>query len=124
MQLKQATRQTLLCLLAVTALISTTAQADRIIKIVEESYELAIDGFSLPGNGFGPVFINHCEDCEPVTVSSTTRYFFRDRLISLNEFQSQLAAALQAPDMADRAMVNLRYSPETRVATRVEIDIF
>lgn len=106
-------------LLAITLIgvLFTTANAD--FRTVNRAYEAQLSGITLPVTENGSIGFRKCAECEPVTLSVTTRttYHVNGENVSLQEFRR---AVLQVRDRRGRVAI-VKHDIESDVVTAVSI---
>jgi hypothetical protein len=109
---------------AALALFCSSAQAVRVLEILERSYELGLADVTLPQSANGQIGFKSCDTCarQYMPVSASTRYFLQGQPVTLTQLGQEANHIRNNAGAADRTMVVLHYDPETEVATRIRVD--
>jgi len=77
----------------IAALLSLSFAASAENYIINQAYEIAVDGLRLPGNVVGSVSFKDCNTCEMQTVRVTpdTRYVLNNRDVTLADFRTAVS---------------------------------
>jgi hypothetical protein len=102
----------------------SSAQATRVLEILERSYELALADVSLPATASGAIGFKTCGSCarEYMSVDASTRYFLGGQPITLVQLTQEVNQIRLAASTLNRTMVVLHYGAEDGVATRIRVD--
>ena len=105
------------------ALAAGSAQATRVLEVLERSYELALSDVTVPQVSTGNVGFKPCDTCayKYMSVSGTTLYYVGSQMATLATFSEEVARIRRMSGQSDRTLVMLRYDPKTEVATRISV---
>jgi hypothetical protein len=114
------TRTMLILAAALAFSASAGAQAPRVIRSLEKSYELYFRDVVFPTTAVGSVNIEPCDNCPRVvhSVTPTTVYLHNEMQLSFDQFQELLDArrATSRP-----TYVGVYYSVDTNLVTRIRV---
>ena len=103
---------------------ATNVWAYRIIKQLEDAYELALDEIRLPQSETGSVSILACEECDTtfLSVTTTTKYQRDGVEMKLNEFIEAVKESRSLDSGARRALIYVFFDIESMRVKRIELD--
>lgn len=101
-----------------------SAEAVRILEVLERSFELRLTDVSLPRTQAEAVGYKPCGTCafSYMHVSGDTTWHLGARTVSLAELTEEAARIRRIPGASDRTLVMLHYDPQTGIATRIRMD--
>jgi hypothetical protein len=97
---------------------SASAQAPRVVKILEQSYELDLADVALPPDGIGTITVAPCASCTRVAhpATSSTAYLLNATPVPFADF---IKAAHDRRRMARSTFVGVYYDIESKRVNRV-----
>lgn len=118
-------KRTLFVLLGL-ALTAGSAQATRVLEILERSYELALAEVTVPRSSPGSIGYKPCSDCayEYMPVTGATTYYVGGQMVTLAAFNEEAARIRRLQGRSESTLVMLHYDPKSEVATRIRISSF
>ncbi|HMB73160.1 MAG TPA: hypothetical protein VKQ06_06285 [Gammaproteobacteria bacterium] len=106
------------------ALALGSAQAFRVLEVLERSYELRLTDVSLPRSDAEAIGYKPCTRCaySYMHISGETTYHLGSRRVSLAELTEEAARIKRTAGASDRTLVMLHYDPQTGIATRIRME--
>jgi len=116
-------RKTLTILISFLFMVAS-ANAVRVLEILERSHELRLSRVALPEATNGTVGFSRCDTCarEFLSVDSATVYLLDGKTVTLADMRLQAARILQSAAPGDMTLVVVHFDPDTEVATRIRIE--
>jgi hypothetical protein len=99
-----------------------TANAQRTIELVEESYELDVAQISFPGAPGGSVTVTPCDTCKRVSHKTTEQTVFKVDG-KPTPYEDFLKVVEQRRNSRGLTYVGVHYLIETKVVTRIELKV-
>jgi hypothetical protein len=97
---------------------SAEAQVPRVVRILEQSYELDLSDVSFPVQAPGPISVSPCATCvrESHSTTETTIYLFNSKPLPYPEFLKAVDARRKT---SKPTFVGVYYDVESKRVTRV-----